>query len=144
MSTRIEGYNSFSNYDTLHFILESSRTRTIDKVQLNFGSMVETYEDYTHIRNHLYNIRQYFHNKSKEGYYKPKFIFIDGATERLKQKKRGLLFNQAFFFLQETYEKEFVYNYFVSLFQEINDIHKNHPNIKFIKYKSRKKDRIDG
>lgn len=136
MSTRIEGYNTFSQFNTCNFILESSLKRTIDSVQLTFGSFVEGDSGTikTDLRNHFFNIRKFFYNHHKDGYYKKRFIFLDGGSEFLMKNGKGLCFNQAFFYLEETYEKEFVYDYFITLFPLIDEIHAKNKTINFTRY----------
>ncbi len=136
MSTRIEGYNTFSNFDTCNFILESSLKKNINSVQLTFGSTLksDSPEFKTDLRNHFFNLRKFFYNHHKDGYYKKRFIFIDGTSELLLERKKGLCFNQAFFYLEEDYEKQFVYDYFISLFTLINDMHAKNKTINFIRY----------
>lgn len=137
----IEGVNGFSNYDTLQFYIDFPKKRNINSIQITFGGYVVGDLDSFNSEMRKYNreIRQYFNRKSKDGYYKNKFIVIDGFTDSLKRTGQGGIFNEVFLFLEETYHKKFVIDYFKTIFQELDDFHKEHKFFNFIKYKDRGK-----
>lgn len=137
MSEKIEGYNTFSNYDTIQFtVTYPSRYPKIKTIQINFGGVGTFDEDVlAETRRYKHYIKQFFHSKSKDGYFKDKFIFIDGSSDSLIRNKGGLFFSEVFLYLEEEYEKSFVVSYLKNLFDELNEYHKNHKKIKFTKYK---------
>jgi hypothetical protein len=83
-------------------------------------------------------LRQFFYQRSKDGYYKKKFIFIDKENVLMKQKSVGMLFFDVFLFLEETYERDFLIEYFDTVYPQLNQIYNNQKNLKFKKYKDGK------
>lgn len=137
----IEGVNGFSGYDTIQFYVDFPKKKYINSFQITFGGyMVGDLEEFSsQMRKYNREIRQIIYNRSKDGYYKDKFIYIDGFTEHLKKCGQGGIFNEAFFFTEETYDKYFMIDYLKTLFDEINEFHREHKFFKFIKYKDRAK-----
>lgn len=137
----IEGVNGFSNYDTIQFYVDFPKKRSINTFQITFGGYVVGDMDsfFPEMRKYNRQIRQLFNRRSKDGYYKDKFIYIDGFSNNLKKTGQGGIFNEVFMFLEETYEKKFVIDYLKTLFEEVNEFHREHKFFKFVKYKDRGK-----
>jgi len=140
MKFQDEGVNLFSNYDTLIFKLESGRKKQLNTVQISFGGYsYHKGEDVSREKKLFrHGLKQLFSKKSKDGYYKPQFIFLDGFTEGYDLNKQGLLFHKVFFYLEESYERGFVIDYLKTLFQDIDDYHKSNPYFRFHKYKPKR------
>jgi hypothetical protein len=138
MSFKEEGINKFSNYKSLQFGIEFDRTKHIKSCQISFGGYSKHKGENFNRESRLYKygLKQLLNKRSKDGYYKDKFILIDGFSDRFEEQKQGLLFQKVFFHFEETYEKGFVIDYLKTLFQEIDDYHRNCPHFKFEKYKS--------
>lgn len=144
MSTRTEGFNSHSNFDTVQFLMDFGRKGVIKSFQLQFGShyKCEQEEMKKQIKLYHHDIRQLFYKKSKDGYFKKDFLFFEGFKPN--KKGEGIVFPTLFFYLEEEYEKTFVIDYMVPIFNELNEYHKNHPFFKFTKYKNRKRGKTRG
>jgi hypothetical protein len=145
MRTRKEGWNTFSNYDTVQFYLDSTKKTKIDSIQLTFGGYgtCSSEELRMSINKYKHDLKQFFYRKSFDGYFKRRFIFIDGFHENFEAKGAGIVFNQVFFYLEEKYYRQFIVDYFKNIFVEMNDYHKGSKYFNFMKYKWRKKDRLD-
>lgn len=144
MRTTNEGFNTFSGYDSCVFYLDFvNRKSTTTTVQMKFGGEAECESENikSEVRKYYSQIRQFFYRKTRDGYYNDKFIFIPGNNENLIRVGKGLFFNEIFFFLEEEYEKKFVIEYFITLFNEIEQINKNNKEIKFSKYGAKQKKR---
>ena len=117
-----------------------SRRKYVDTIQMTFGGSVQGDEDtfLNDIKLFKHALRQFFFNRSKDGYYKKKFIFIDKENVLMKQKSVGMLFFDVFLFLEETYERDFLIEYFDTIYPELNQIYNNQKNLKFKKYKDGK------
>lgn len=140
MRTRNEGFNTFSNYDTIQFYLDfTSRKSFVESVQLTYGgyAFVNPYSYKIDLRNSRYKAKMLFNEHSKDGYYKEKFLFLDGTPQSMNIIFKGTIFHEVFFYLQEEYDKEFVIEYFKTLFPKINDLHKFNTEVKFVKYENR-------
>lgn len=144
MSTRTEGFNSHSNFDTVQFVMNFGRKGVIKSFQLQFGSQAICQQEgmKEQIRLYHHDMRQFFYRKSKDGYFKKDFLFFDGFKENFTGD--GIVFPTFFFYLEEPYEKTFLIEYLIPLFDELNDYHRNHPFFKFSKYKSRKRGKPRG
>lgn len=133
-----EGYIQFSNFDCLKYSFEfaTKRQGSIKTIQLRMGGMANTDPQYSvrNVNQYNWKIRKYFYNKSKDGYYKPRFIFIEDTPQSFFRNGKGLLFNEFFFYLEEEYDKRFVLDYFLTLLPEVDTFHKNYKDIKFSKY----------
>lgn len=144
MRTKLEGYNTFSNYDQIQIAIDfTNRSHKTKSLQIIFGgeSIFNPDTVKSDNRGFKYKLKKFFYDHSKDGYYKEKFLFIDGSTERMESKGRGLIFHEVFFFLEEEYDKLFVIDYFKGLFDELNEIYRTEDRIQFRKYKRLKKDR---
>lgn len=117
-----------------------SRRKYVDTIQMTFGGSVQGDEDtfLNDIKLFKHSLRQFFYQRSKDGYYKKKFIFIDKENVLMKQKSVGMLFFDVFLFLEETYERDFLIEYFDTIYPELNQIYNNQKNLKFKKYKDGK------
>jgi len=144
MRTKNEGKNCFSNYDTIQFYFDYERTYKITSIQLTFGGYAKCLnENYrTSVKLYNHSIRQYFRKRIRDGYYQERFIYLDGFPDIFYLTGQGTVFNRIFFHLEETYDKKFVIDYFKSMFDELNDLHKNHDDLEFIKYKNRKVEQV--
>ena len=145
MRTKKEGWNTFSNFDTIQIALDyPSRGKKTKTLQIIFGSHAKFNEDTVRKDNRDYRhfLKKFFYERSKDGYYNEKFLFIDGTPDSLEKRGHGLIFHEVFFFLEEEYYKDFVVEYFIPLFEQLNDYHKNHERIQFKKYKHLKQDRL--
>lgn len=141
MRDRSEGVNTFSNYDSLQFYLDFTRSRTIKSFQVTFGSFMKCNEENfaPFIRKYRSDMKRFFYEKSREGYYKDKFIYLDGITDSFKLKGEGVVFNEVYLFTQEPYERNFVIDYMTGLFQELDNYHTNYKSFEFKKYKEHAK-----
>jgi len=140
MRTKIEGTNTFNDYDTLVYYFDFPKRRFVNSVQLTFGGYAECNNDEVKSSMNLYkhSLKQLFSRRVRDGYYKKRFIFIDGFHTNFVQLGKGLMFHQVFFYLEETYEKPFVVDYFRTIFQDLEKFHITNPNFNFTKYKWRK------
>jgi len=137
MTTKQEGFNTFSNYETNKYYLDfNKRGRQTSTVQLRFGGFAKTEEENvaTQVRKYNRLIGQYFHSRVKDGYFKKKFFHIKLENSLLEKKGEGLFWTEIFFFLEETYDKTFVIDYFKTIFPDIEQINKTNKSFKFQKY----------
>jgi len=144
MSFKEEGINKFSNYESIQIGIDWDRRKHIKSCQITFGGYSKFKGENFNRESRLYKygLKQILNKRSKDGYYNEKFILLDGFSERFVEQKEGLLFQKVFFHLEETYEKGFVIDYLKTLFQEIDDYHRNCPHFKFEKYKSKRDKKI--
>lgn len=141
MRTKIEGTNTFNDYETLVYYFDFPSRKFVKSVQLTFGGYAECNNDEIKSSMNIYKhqVKQMFGRRVKDGYFNKRFIFIDGFHTNFHELGKGLMFHQVFFHLEETYEKPFVVDYFRDIFQELDDFHKGHTHFNFTKYKWRKK-----
>lgn len=141
MRTKIEGINTFTNYETLVYYFDFPARKYVNTVQLTYGGYAECINEEIKSSLNLYRhqIKQLFSRRAKDGYFNKRFIFIDDVPTTFYESGRGLMFNQVFFYLEETYEKSFVIDYFKDIFKELEEFHSGHSHFNFTKYKWRKK-----
>lgn len=140
MRTSKEGINIFSNYDSVRFYIDyDKKGKSVKSLQITFGGYA--YFDEATMKNELANynvwIKRFFKQKSKDGYFKDRFIYINDLHNSFNIKSSGGMFPKVFLFLEEEYEKKFLVEYLRTLFEEINYYHKNHKSIVFKKYTER-------
>ena len=140
MRTKIEGTNTFNDYETLVYYFDWPRRKFVNSVQLTYGGFAECKIENIKRAQHLYKyeVKQLFSRRANDGYFKKTFLYLDGFRQNSQELGKGLMFNQVYFYFEETYEKPFVVDYFRTIFQELEDFHKQHNLFNFTKYKWRK------
>lgn len=145
MRTKKEGFNTFSEFDTIQIAVDfPKRGKKINSFQIIFGGHA-TFDNETwkkDNREYIHGLKKFFYNRVKDGYYKERFLLIDGTPNSVEKNKSGLIFHEVFFFLEEEYDKSFVIDYMKGVFNDLNQYHRDHSRIKFKKYKHYKQDRF--
>lgn len=135
-----EGVNIFSNYDCVRFYIDyDKKGHSVKSLQISWGGYA--FFDESNLKNEIANyniwIKRFFQKKSKDGYFKDRFIYINDLHKTIWTKNSGGIFPKVFLFLEEEYEKKFITDYLKTLFAEINAYHTNHKSITFKKYSQR-------
>lgn len=136
MCDKREGVNKFSDYQTAMFYLDFGRARIIKSFQLRFGGVVipKTENIKSDLRKYKYELKRFFYNKSRDGYYKDRFLFIDGTPDSFELKNGGFIFHDFHFFTEGELEKKFVVEYMETLFKELDVYFRNHKSFEFKRF----------
>lgn len=120
--------------NNLVFKLSLPRKKNIDTLQFRFGGHMEgdKHEFNSELRKLFYEIRMKIWKRSRDGYFKDKFLFIYDPNVSLERTGRGIVFVDVMLYLEETYEKKFILDYLPTIFQEIQDSYEGN---KFFKTK---------
>lgn len=141
MRSRNEGYNTFSNYKNFQGYCDFPKKLFINSFQLSFGAYIqgEAENIESEFRKFRHEIKKFIYLKSKDGYHKERFIFIDKVPDTFVKKAGGSVVVDIFLFTQEDYEKKFLKEHIISLFDGIESICSKHKSLSFIKYKDHAK-----
>ena len=136
-----EGFNKFTKLENFKYKIYAGRKNELDSLQLNFGSFL--FCESENINKSLsllkHNIKQFFSIHQKDGYYKKRNIFIPHIPDAFYQNGKGYCYFELFLFLEETYDKKFVFPYIKELCEELdNTVISKHTDFKFHKVKSHK------
>lgn len=136
MRNKIIGYNYFPAYDTFEAYVDYPHKNPCKSAQLRFGGFAISEQqnvkrELTYLKK---QIRATIHSHSKDGYYKPKFLFIDNTPETFEQLGKGKLFFEVFLFFEETYDKKFFSEYIPMVLEDIYKIYSSNKTFEFKKY----------
>ena len=141
MRYRREGYNTFSKYKNFQGYCDWPHKLLVKSFQITLASYIEgdKTEIQTEYRKFKHQLKQFFYYKSKEGYYKERFILIDTIPETIVKNGGGTFQCEIFLFTQEDYEKKFILPHVISLFDGIDSLIKGTKKLTFSKYKEHAK-----
>ena len=138
------GKTRLSDYKNLDVKIDFSRVRKVDKLNLTFGGMMSSnIDDYLRQFSVLkHSIRQIIYNRSKDGYYKPDFLFIPKIPFNYRDTGSGLVYFELFLYLEEYYYKDFIVEHIKSVMEDVDDLYSQNKYFTFKKYKPNKRRKI--
>jgi len=132
-----EGVDRFTNYESIYFTLNfDKRGSTKNSFNLSFGGILETKSDNPRhdLRKLSHELKKLIYFRSKDGYYKKNFIFLEHIPNTFKNTGRGMVFFELFCFLEEPCDRDFITDYLKTLFTEIQNVYTNNKQFKSHKY----------
>ena len=130
------GKNRFTNYELFDISVDFPRGRTIDNLQFSIGGMCSSKLDDIPRQYKVFKhqFKQLLYRRSKDGYYSKNFHFIPKISEVYQKHGDGLVYMDVFLFLEEKYDKQFVIDYLITLFDDFDQFYKSNKFFKFRKY----------
>ena len=116
------GNTAFTNNKFAVYKIHSPKRFNLKSSQISIGSFIfSNKEDINkQVRSLKITIKNYITKHSKDGYYYPKFLFIEHFPDSLFKTGKGYFYVEAYLFFQEEFTREFAYSYFEDLFQKMD------------------------
>lgn len=131
------GKTRFTQYSTMDISLYFPKgKKRVETIQFTFGGICESeLEDLNRNVSLLkHSLKQLLYRKSKDGYFKKEFLFISKFPDFYHKTGSGLVYFDVFLHLEEPYEKKFITEHLLTIFEEIENIYKQNKFFKFRKY----------
>lgn len=137
MAGQVEGRDKFTTYESVYFTLHFDTRKTMKRsFNLGFGGIIESLTDTPQksVRKLARELKHLFYQRSKDGYYKSKFIFLEHIPDSFKTTSKGIVYFETFCFLEDPCDRDFILDYIKTLLPEIEKVYKSNKQIKCLKY----------
>lgn len=130
------GTNRIESYDLFNINIDFPKRAMMNKIQFSINCHMSS--DVEEFRNQFrrlkHSFKQLIYNSSKDGYYKKDYCFISKVSDVYELKGKGLLTFELFLYLEETYERKFILDYLLTLFNKIHILFEKDKFFTFSKY----------